>query len=175
MFKTYKNIVSVNTKEPISLPKLWCHFSSCSDNLLYDAFYLMQPSMGTLNSPSSRIVKDSSNLEVYKFGDWWILTYFIFGHGESSLTNIWSMVNLERTCDLLFYYFLCLKANLDLEKTNQLGESSPNFIFAVVNLDPIILEKRWIDGESWTNNVVEKVNRGEDLRLVFSRCPLTHA
>ena len=32
---------------------------------------------------------------------------------------------------------------------NQLGESLPNFIFAVVNLDPIVLEKRWTDGESW--------------------------
>ena len=117
----------------------------------------------------------TSNLEVYKFRDRWILTYFIFGHGESSLNNIWSMVNLERTCVLLFYYFLCLKANRDLEKTNQLGESSPNFIFAVVNLDPIILEKRWIDGESWPNNFVEKVNRGEDLRWVGSRCPLTRA
>ena len=117
----------------------------------------------------------TSNLEVYKLRDWWILTYFIFGHGESSLTSIWSMVNLERTCILLFYYFLFLKANLDLEKTNQLGESSPNFIFAVVNLDPIILEKRWIDGESWPNDFVEKVNRGEDLRWVGSRCPLTHA
>ena len=117
----------------------------------------------------------TSNLEVYKFRDWWILTYLIFGHGESSLTNIWSMVNLERTCVLLFYYFLCLKANLDLEKTNQLGESPPNFIFKVVNLDPIILEKRWIDGESWPNDFVEKVNRGEDLRWVGSRCPLTHA
>ena len=70
----------------------------------------------------------------------------------------------------IFYYFLCLKVNLDLEKTNQLGESSPNFIFAVVNLDPIILEKRWIDGESWPNNFVEKVNRGEDLRWEGSRC-----
>ena len=35
----------------------------------------MQPSMGTLNSPSSSFVKDStpisrSNLEVYKFRDW---------------------------------------------------------------------------------------------------------
>ena len=161
---------------------------------LYPSFIahllLMQPSIGTLNSPSSRIVKDStpsrrrilrfdavstSNLEVYKFGDWWILTYFIFGHGESSLNNIWSMVNLERTCVLLFYYFLCLKANLDLEKTNQLDESSPNFVFAVVNLDPIILEKRWIDGESWPNNFVDKVNRGEDLRWVGSRFPLMHA
>ena len=56
--------------------------------------------------------------------------------------NILNTVNLERTCVLLFCYFLCLKANLEIEKTNQLGESSPNFIFAVVNLDPIILEKR---------------------------------
>ena len=117
----------------------------------------------------------TSNLEVLKFRDWWILTYFIFGHGESSLNNFWSMVNLERTCVLLFYYFLCLKANLDLEKTNQLGESSPNFIFAMVNLDLIILEKRWIDGESWPNDFVEKVNGGEDLRWVGSRWPLTHA
>ena len=79
---------------------------------------LMQPSMGTLNSPSSRVVKDStpsrrrfdavstSNLEVYKFRDCWIFTYLIFGHGESSPNNNWSMVNLERTCVLLFYYFL---------------------------------------------------------------------
>ena len=117
----------------------------------------------------------TSNLEVYKFQDWWILTYFNFEHGESSPNNNWSMVNLERTCVLLFYYLLCLKVNLDLEKTNQLGESSPNFIFAVVNLDPIILEKRWIDGESWPNNFVEKVNRGEDLRWVGSRCLLTRA
>ena len=105
----------------------------------------------------------TSNLEVFKFRDWWILTYFIFGHGESSLPNIWSMVNLERTCFLLFCYFLYFKANLDLEKTNQLGESSPNFIFAVVNLDPIILErgelmvnpdltillKRWNEVKTW--------------------------
>ena len=112
------------------------------------------------------------NLEVYKFRDWWIFTYFIFGHGESSPNNTWSMVNLERTCVLLFYYFLYFKVNLDLEKTNQLGESSPNFIFAVVNLDPIILEMRWINGGSWRNNFDEKVNRGEDLRWVGSRCPL---
>ena len=117
----------------------------------------------------------TSNLEIYKFRDWWILTYFIFWHGESSLNDIWSMVNLERACVLLFYYFLCLKENRDLEKTNQLGESSPNFIFTVVNLDPIIWEKRWIDGESWPNNFVAKVNRGEDLRWVGSRCPLKRA
>ena len=51
------------------------------------------------------------------------------------------MVNLERTCILLFYHFLYFKVNLDQEKTNQLGESSPNFIFAMVNLAPIILER----------------------------------
>ena len=117
----------------------------------------------------------TSNLEVYKFRDWWIFTYFNFWQDESSPNNIWSMMNLERTCVLLFYYFLYLKVNLDLEKTNQLGESSPNFIFAVVNVDPIILEKRWIDGESWPNDFVEKVNGGEDLRWVGSRCPLTRA
>ena len=43
---------------------------------------------------------------------------------------------------LLFYCFLYLKVNLDLEKTNQLGESSPNFIFTAVNLDPIDIEER---------------------------------
>ena len=118
----------------------------------------------------------TSNLEVYTFRDWWILTYFIFGHDGSSPNNIWSMVNLERTCVLLFYYFLCLKVNLDLEKSKSaFCESSPNFIFAVVNLDPIVLEKRWIDGESWPNDFVEKVNWGEDLRWVGSRCPLTRA
>ena len=117
----------------------------------------------------------ASNLEVYKFRDWWIFTYFIFGHGESSPNNIWGMVNLERTCVLLFYYFLYFKVNLDLEKTDQLGESSLNFIFAVVNLHPIILETRWINGESWPNDFDEKVNRGEDLRWVGSRCPLTRA
>ena len=78
-------------------------------------------------------------------------------------------------CVLLFYYFLYFKVNLALEKTNQLGESSPKIISALVNLDPIILEKRWIYGESWPNDFVEKVDRGEDLRWVGSRCPLTHA
>ena len=117
----------------------------------------------------------TSNLEVYKFRDWWILTYFVFGHGESSPNNIWSMVNLERTCVLFFLLFSLFESESWPRKTNQLGESSPNFIFAVVNLYPIILEKRWIDGESWPNDFVEKVNRGEDLRWVGSRCPLTRA
>ena len=146
----------------------------------------MQPSMDTLNSPSSRIVKDSTpswrRILRDSVKSWGILisglvnlNLFYSWTSESSPNNFWSMVNLEWMCILLFYYFLCLKVNLDLEKTNQLGESTPNFIFAVVNLDPIILEKRWIDGESWPNNFAEKVNKGEDLRWVGSRCPLTHA
>ena len=86
----------------------------------------------------------TSNLEVYKFRDWWILTYFNSGHGESWLNNIWSTVNLERTCILLFYYFLCLKANLDLEKNKSAwwiftqlyfhgDESWPNYFGKEVN------------------------------------------
>ena len=72
-----------------------------------------------------------------------------------------------------FYYFGYLKVNFDTKK-NQLGESSPNFIFAAVNLDPIVLEKRWTDDEFWPNDFVEKVNRGEDLRWVGLRYPLMY-
>ena len=101
-------------------------------------FYLNAAVNGHLELP---LLKDrrrfdavsTSNLEVLKFRDWWILTYFIFGHGESSLNNVWSMVNLERTCVLLFYYFLCLKANLDLEKK-----------ISLVNLHPTLFSRWWI-------------------------------
>ena len=137
----------------------------------------MQLSMGTLNSPSSRVVKDLTPSRRR------ILSYINFGIGKSSPVLFLDMMNLHLIIfkawwilnERAFYNFLCFKVNLDLENTNQLGESSPNFIFAVVNLDPTILEKRWIDGESWPNDFVEKVNRGEDLRWVDSRCPLTLA
>ena len=46
--------------------------------------------------------------------------------------------------------------NLDLEKTNKLGESSPNSIFVVVNLYQNVLEKRWIDGKSWPMILMKK-------------------
>ena len=69
--------------------------------------------------------------------------FFFLGHGESSLRYFWSMVNLKRTCVLLFYYFLYLKVNLDLEKKSawwiftQLyfrgGESWPNYFWREVN------------------------------------------
>ena len=44
----------------------------------------------------------------------------------------------------------------------------PNFIFTAVNLDPIVIEEKWTDGESWPNDFVEKVNRCEDLSWVGS-------
>ena len=99
----------------------------------------MQPSMGILNSPSSRIVKDStpSRRRILRYIN------FIFGHGESSPNNIWSMANLEWTCILLFYYFLCLKVNLDLEKKQiSLVNLHPTFFFTAVNLDPLVKEKK---------------------------------
>ena len=104
-----------------------------------------------------------SNLEVHKFRDWWILTHLIFGHGESSPNNTWSMVNLERRCTLLFYYFLCFKVNLDLEKQISLVNLHPTLfsrwwiltqIFwkrgeLMVNPDPTILLKRWTEVKTW--------------------------
>ena len=102
----------------------------------------MQSSMGTLNSPSSRVVKDLTPSRRR------VLRCINFGIGESSLNLFLNMVilylvNLERTGVSLFYYFLYLKVNLDLEKTNQLDEhdeSSPMFLS--VNLDPIVIEKK---------------------------------
>ena len=141
---------------------------------------LMQPSMANLNSPSSRIVKDATPFRRR------ILRCINFGNGESSPNNFLDEVNLylikfkerwilnERALNYSFIILLFESESLP-KKINHLGESSPNFIFAGVNLDPIVFEKRWTDGESWPNDFVEKVNRGEDLRWVGSRCPLTHA
>ena len=39
----------------------------------------------------------------------------------------------------------------------------------------IVIEKSWTDGQFWPNDIVEKVNRVEDLRWLGSRCPLTRA
>ena len=86
-------------------------------------------------------------------------------HGES-----WTK---ERFILLLFCLFE--SESWPRKKRNQFGESSPSFIFAAVNLDPLVKEKRWSDGESWPNDFVEEVNRGEDLRWVSSRCTLTRA
>ena len=41
----------------------------------------------------------------------------------------------------IIYCFLYLEVNLDLGKTNQPGETSPNFIFLAVNLDSIVLKQ----------------------------------
>ena len=58
------------------------------------------------------------NLEVHKFWDWLIFTQFIFDHSEPSSYNIWSEVNFERMC-VLFYYFLEMLVNPDLQKKKQ--------------------------------------------------------
>ena len=144
----------------------------------------MQPSMGTLNSPSSRIVKDLTPSRCR------ILRYINFGIGASKPILFLDMVNLHliifeawhgeswtnlRFISLLyslflslFLYFLC--ANFVLLFSLFDSESWPRqkqislvnlhptlFLRCVVNLDPIILEKRWIDGESWPNNFVTEV------------------
>ena len=105
----------------------------------------------------------TSNLEVYKSQIWWILTYFIFGLGEYSPNNIWSTVNLERIFVLLFYYILCLKVNLDLEKQISLVNLHPTLFLQwwiltqlfwkrgelMVNLNLTILFKRWTEVKTW--------------------------
>ena len=125
---------------------------------------VIQPSKGTLNSPSSKTRRhlDVESWGAYILGLVNLHLIFFFDHGESLPSKIWSTVNFERTDVLLFYYFLYLKVNLDLEKTNQLGESSPNFIFAAMNLDPIVMKKselvnldltillkRWTEVKTW--------------------------
>ena len=80
----------------------------------------MQPSMANLNSPSSRVVKDSAPFRRR------ILRCINFGNDESSpnqfldVVNLYLIkyqrtVNLERTRVLLSYYFVYFKANLDLK------------------------------------------------------------
>ena len=77
--------------------------------------------MGTLNSPSLRVVKDStsSRLDVEHFGIGESSPILFFGNDESSPNDISSKVSLERTCVLLFYYFLYLKVKLDFKKKQQ--------------------------------------------------------
>ena len=134
--------------------------------LLAIVLTLMQLSMDTLNSSSSRVVKDSASSRHR------ILRCINFGIGESSPNLFLNMMNLYLVKfeaqwilnDLLFDYFVYLKVNLDLErKNNQMGESSPNSIIAAVNLDPVVIEKaklmvnldltillkRWTEVKTW--------------------------
>ena len=124
----------------------------------------------------------TANVEVYKFRDWWILTYFIFGLGEFSPNNIWSTVSLERTFVLLFYYFLCLKTNLDLEKNQiNLVNLHPTlfsrwwtliqFFFwkrgeLMVNPDLTILLKRWTEVKTWGGQVQDALWRMHKISVI---------
>ena len=122
---------------------------------------LMQPSMGTLNSPSWRVVKDSTPSRR------WILRCINFGIGESSLNLFLNMVNLY----LVRFEARWILDELALHCFIIHGESWPRtnklarWIFTQLH---------FCGGESWPNDFVVKVNRGEDLRWVDSRCPLTH-
>ena len=137
----------------------------------------MQPSMGILNSPSSRVVKDSTPSRGR------ILRCANFGIGESSPnlflnmispSKMWSTVNLEWTGVLLFYYFVYLKVNLDLK--NQIR---------LVNLHPTLFSRQWILNQLLKKKCELMVNldltillkrwTGVKMRWVGSRCPLTHA
>ena len=140
----------------------------------------MQPSMGTLNSPSWRVVKNSTPSRCR------ILRCLNFGIGESSPNLFLNMVNLylvrfEAQWSWTNGLFIVLLFSLfesetwPRKKQINLVNFHPTLFFAAVNLDPIVKEKGWTDGESWPNDFVEKVNRGEDLRWVGSRCPLTRA
>ena len=141
---------------------------------------LMQLSMGTLNSPSSRVVKDSTPsrrriLRCINFGIGESSpNLFLNMHGEYLPRTIWGMVNLERTDVSLFYYFLYLKVNLDLEKQ-----------ISLVNLHPTLFSQRWIltqllqkKGERMVNLDLQFCWKGEQrwsFEVVWLSCPLTHA
>ena len=104
----------------------------------------------------------TSNLEVYKFRDWWILTYFIFGHGESSLIfEAWWILN-ERAfyCFIIFFIW---KRILTYKKQISLVNLHPTLFLRwwiltqlfwkrgelMVNPDLMILSKRWIEVKTW--------------------------
>ena len=144
----------------------------------------MQPSMGTLNSPSSRVGKNSTPSRRR------ILRCINFGIGNSSPNLFLNMMKfyvvhvkfeaqwiLNERAFYCFNYFVYLKVNLDLEITNQLGESSLNFIFAAVNLDPVCYRKK---GELMVDLGLTILLKGEqrwrlEVDWVGSRCPFTCA
>ena len=106
-----------------------------------------------------------------------ILRCLNFGIGESlpnlflDMMNlpheIWSIVNLEWMGIFLFCYFVYLESESWTRKNKSAWWIFIQF-FAAVNLDPNFIEK-YLD----LTILLKKVNRGEDLRWVGSRCPLT--
>ena len=140
----------------------------------------MQPSMANLNSPSSRVVKDSTPFRRR------ILRCKNFGKGESWPSLFLDEVNLylmkfrhrwilnERTfCSfiILFIWKWILTWNKWI--------SLVNLYLTLFSRWWILTQLFWKRGELMVNLDLtiffEKVNRGEDLRWVGSRWPLTHA
>ena len=139
----------------------------------------MQPSMGTLHLPSSRVVKDSTPSR-RRF-----LRWINFEIGESSPNLFLNSVNLYlvrlKHCESWTTgRFIVLLFSLFKSKSWPRKNKSPWWIFTQLYFCgseswPNCYRKRWTNGESWPNGFVEKMNRGKDLRWVGSRCPLTHA
>ena len=75
----------------------------------------------------------------------------------------------------MFYYFVYLKLNLDLEKQISLVNLHRTLFLRWC----ILTQLFWRRGELMVNLdrtiLIKKVNRGGDLRWVGSRCPLTRA
>ena len=124
---------------------------------------LMQLSMGTLNSPSSRVIKDSTP-------SCWILRCINFGIGESSPNLFLNMmnfylVNLKHSESWTNGHFIVLlfclfESDSDYKSAWWIfthlyfcgGESWPNGnkkSEMMVNLDLTILLKRWTEMKTW--------------------------
>ena len=91
----------------------------------------------------------------------WFQVWIVFGAITRSSAALSLALHARGSCLWCSLLWLVKKSEVSLTKN----------IFAAVNLDPIFIEKRWTDGESWPNDFVEKVTRGDDLRCVGSRCP----
>ena len=110
-----------------------------------------------------------TNLEVHRFWDMALYLIIFESCRESRMKgkrkedhklatpnneNQLFLLNAMSSSRNMFHCFIILfiwRWILTLKKTNQLGESSPNFIFREVNFDCIVLEKkRWAVGESFT-------------------------
>ena len=85
-------------------------------------------------------------LDVHEFWDWWIFTLLIFENNESlvKFEARWILTERAFYCSIILFiwkWILTQKKKNKQKKTNQLGESSPNFIFPAVNLDPIVIQR----------------------------------
>ena len=137
----------------LSKCRCWAGITNLSWPILHLRF--MQPSMVNLNSPSSRVVKDSTPFRRR------ILRCKNFGNGESSPSLFLDVVNLYLTKftkrwilhERAFYSFIYLKVNLDLKINASAWRIFTQLYFR--------------DGESWPNCFGKEVNWWWILTLRF--------